>query len=536
MLLYVPSQRVNQRDHTMQIKRLSRQRGFSLFELALAAVIGATVLAVAAQRMAADGERATAAIAGQQMLEVGKAFNADLIKRSAVYLANPTTSATIGDLIGQSLLPANFSTTNNFGSTYTILVRRVGSAPDYNLEGMVIANQPIKDSREKVRTDLAGSAVDAIGADGGMSLDGATIKGIAGAWSVSNADYPAISSAAQIGIRVGSASSMYSQFLLLDGSRAMTGPLRPAQMVLGGACTTNGAIAQDAATNELITCQAGAWKQPETPSFWRDPVANYAALPAVGNTVGDTRVTIDTGRVFMWSGGTWKAAAADQNGDITLRNIDASGAITAVGSLSAGTLQPTSVITPNGACAQPSGTMAKDAAGKIYSCQAGAWKVATSGGGSKITNFIQENDGKTFNLYLIGNPNPGFPQIYTLKGQLAFCASCGTSGSVTVTWFPDAVGYAPAPLVLYPEAPTALVSFLTYDPILAQAAISAQLTSYSIYLTVGLGFMPTYSDCVPGSASYSLSATNDLLSPLPSGSNLYGQLLSYTGEVCTASG
>ena len=42
---------------------------------------------------------------------------------------------------------------------------------------------------------------------------------------------------------------------------------------------------------------------------WKDPVANMAALPAVGNTPGDARVTLDTDLVWIWNGTTWSASA-----------------------------------------------------------------------------------------------------------------------------------------------------------------------------------------------------------------------------------
>lgn len=38
---------------------------------------------------------------------------------------------------------------------------------------------------------------------------------------------------------------------------------------------------------------------------WKDPVANMAALPALGNTSGDVRVTLDTGSMWEWAGSSW---------------------------------------------------------------------------------------------------------------------------------------------------------------------------------------------------------------------------------------
>ncbi len=38
---------------------------------------------------------------------------------------------------------------------------------------------------------------------------------------------------------------------------------------------------------------------------WQSPVANAAALPLLGNTPGDTRVTLDTGSIYTWDGASW---------------------------------------------------------------------------------------------------------------------------------------------------------------------------------------------------------------------------------------
>ena len=38
---------------------------------------------------------------------------------------------------------------------------------------------------------------------------------------------------------------------------------------------------------------------------WQSAVANQAALPSSGNTTGDARVAIDTGRIWVWNGSAW---------------------------------------------------------------------------------------------------------------------------------------------------------------------------------------------------------------------------------------
>lgn len=41
-------------------------------------------------------------------------------------------------------------------------------------------------------------------------------------------------------------------------------------------------------------------------SSWKDPVANFAALPSSGNTSGDARIAKDTGIAWEWNGTSWQ--------------------------------------------------------------------------------------------------------------------------------------------------------------------------------------------------------------------------------------
>lgn len=47
---------------------------------------------------------------------------------------------------------------------------------------------------------------------------------------------------------------------------------------------------------------------------WKDPVANVGALPSVGNTNGDVRVTLSTGRAYIWFTSSWTAVWPDPFG------------------------------------------------------------------------------------------------------------------------------------------------------------------------------------------------------------------------------
>lgn len=52
---------------------------------------------------------------------------------------------------------------------------------------------------------------------------------------------------------------------------------------------------------------ATAWSPASTVGgSWRTPVADFASLPAIGNTSGDVRVTQDTGIAWEWNGLSWQ--------------------------------------------------------------------------------------------------------------------------------------------------------------------------------------------------------------------------------------
>ena len=63
---------------------------------------------------------------------------------------------------------------------------------------------------------------------------------------------------------------------------------------------------------------------------WKDPVANFAALPAVGNTDGDNRLVLDTRVIYSWKAsatawvetGRWKSPVANAAALPTLNNLD----------------------------------------------------------------------------------------------------------------------------------------------------------------------------------------------------------------------
>jgi hypothetical protein len=112
---------------------------------------------------------------------------------------------------------------------------------------------------------------------------------------------------------------------------------------------------------QLLSCQSGVWRR-QGSAYWKDPVATAAALPALGNTHGDVRLTLDTSRAFAWTGARWQALAVDENG-----NFNAPG--TATGRY----LQVTSLESIGTACGAD-GLISKDTAGLLLTCLGGRWR------------------------------------------------------------------------------------------------------------------------------------------------------------------
>lgn len=51
---------------------------------------------------------------------------------------------------------------------------------------------------------------------------------------------------------------------------------------------------------------------------WKAPVADFASLPAEGNSYGDARITLDTGGIYVWKAGTPDAWFKEPVGEIAL--------------------------------------------------------------------------------------------------------------------------------------------------------------------------------------------------------------------------
>ncbi|MFY9329190.1 MAG: hypothetical protein WAO76_14435 [Georgfuchsia sp.] len=386
--------------------RRAKQAGYLLIEAALAlALSGILLYYQLGQQQRALAEQ-MGATQGDQMKTLADGLNAYTVTNYSTILNNTsvtgialTRQPTVAELAALGFLPTAFSANNFFGGGYTTSLSLNPPAcvlPNCNIMGYVAMTTPILVSGV-YNPNVVGAALAKMGADGGASnvTAPATISGFNAGWSIPN---PVGGTPAGIlAMRVGSGAAQFAQFLRRDGSLAMLGNLDMGNFSIsnagtislgavvssGAACTTNGTLARDA-TGNVMACVSGSYQQAGG-GQWKNPVANFAALPAVGNMAGDVRLTTDFGRAYSWTGAAWSALAVDQSGNLTIpNNLSVTGSSTL--NTLAGNLQITTTATSGVACS-PNGRLAQDGTGLLLTCHSSVWQKAQGGGKTLSSNL-----------------------------------------------------------------------------------------------------------------------------------------------------
>jgi len=412
-----------------------QQTGATLLEALAALTVLSGVMIGAAQLTDSYLNDTKAITAAQQTRSIGEAAKAYIAANRAnvIARATPTTPCLIRASDLTTYLPG-VTGTNSFGQNIAVLVLEPTAN---NLTPLVVTYGGTAPTDAQLPL-----IANAIGAEGGAvySTNANLVQGVGNAWQLNLAAAPhnayrnapvlcatGVATGA-ITITTGSNAmslwvadeSIGSAFLYRDSVagrpelNTMNTPLIMASaQVTDDVCTVKGAIARDTdgKVSSCVDIGAGVlrWKAAGGSAYWGDPVANYVSLPATGNQPGTVRMTVDTGRGFMWTGATWNALAVDQNGDLTVPrhltvtgNLAANGNVTLgdaagdsvtvngamqannglrIGNGTAATSTNTLVIdrtaSEGGACS-PNGSVARDANGLLLSCQSGSWKNASS--------------------------------------------------------------------------------------------------------------------------------------------------------------
>lgn len=220
-------------------------KGFTLIELALVISIGLGISFVSFQNMIKNQENKDAEIAGQQIKTIGNSVNnyitnkydlISLLSNSSnnsndpgprtCYSASNSCTITLQTLINENFLPASYSSNNIFGSDYEIILKRTGTAPYYNIGGLITTKKAWIGNNGMPRFDLLGKAMQSAGIDSGMNRELAIkMTGYKGLWTFNNSEYSNITTLGQLSYIAGIGSNSYSVFLRRDGTLPMTGAL-----------------------------------------------------------------------------------------------------------------------------------------------------------------------------------------------------------------------------------------------------------------------------------------------------------------------
>lgn len=325
--------------HSMR-SRPRAQQGLTLIEVIIAlAILGAA--AMGASRLVDNySSNMRANVAAGQLEAFGDAVNSYVEDNYAAVegVATASTPAliTVPILQATGYLSSGFFAQNGFGQTMCALVLQPTSG---HLQGLVVTQggQAIND------LDL-GQIAGLIGGGGGgvYSTSPTELTGTMGGWKMPIGNYANPDSAGEqcsgasgsVSITTGhpvealwfakgdeTAGVLYRDSIPGQSQRnTMNTPILVSSSAIetsGATCSPNGQIARDS-NGGVLACVSGTWQSPGS-LYWKNPVNTFSALPTT-DPVGAVRMTLDTGRAFMWTGGAWSPLAVDQNGNLDVPN------------------------------------------------------------------------------------------------------------------------------------------------------------------------------------------------------------------------
>lgn len=436
------------------------KKGFSLLELILVLSVGSMMAFIKFQDMKNNQENMMADTVGNQIKQIGGAVNRYIsihydklstLSSSSSQSSDPgprTCSSngceiTYQTLVNEGFLPVGYTGVNMQKSSYKIVLKRAGIAPNFVINGLITTTSPWREGR-KYRYDLLGKAMQVAGIDSGMTQSAALVSGLQGAWTETSSAFNNITAAGLLAYRVGYDSSMYSVYLRRDGTLPMTGNLNMANqdinnarnitaagttttnilhskgdtnigvnLNVGGNAQVNGVInSNNTVSGTTITSRGetytqnwfrtmgdggvyfqkwgGGWNMTDANTIQayggkniQTSAAIYGGyLKSTGNI--DANGTLNT--VYVWASGNLNSNYVHSNG-----NIDAVGQVYGAGGVVSGGrttvgeyLQLNGVAYAGNGCS-PNGLQGRAVDGSILSCTNGVWK---EGGGSVNRMFI----------------------------------------------------------------------------------------------------------------------------------------------------
>lgn len=128
------------------------KKGFTLIELILVISVGLSISFLSFQQMVKSQEDIQAKAVGEQIKQIGNSINSYISvhydKLSSLSNADGSTldlgprncttcTITIPTLVNEGLLSQNYSNQNLFNSPFSIVIKRTGTAPYYNVAGLI---------------------------------------------------------------------------------------------------------------------------------------------------------------------------------------------------------------------------------------------------------------------------------------------------------------------------------------------------------------------------------------------------------------
>lgn len=423
----------------------TNKKGFSLLEITLVLGIGAAMAFMKFQDMKSDQENIIANTVGSQMKQMGEAINSYISVRydklstlssSSSQTSDPgprTCSAsgceiTYQTLVNEGLLPAGNTGVNVQKSAYKIVLKRTGTATNYDINGLVITTLPWSEGN-RIRYDLLGKAIQTAGIDSGMTQSATVVSGSGGQWTENQNSYAGINAAGLLAYRVGYGSVEYSVYLRRDGTLPMTGALNIGSndinnigdITAAGTATATVLKSTGATSVGTTLTVAGTTNLKGAASLGSTltvvGASTYTGVMTVNNSINASGTITSGGQIIghntngdKFSIGSGNANAyefrLDAEKPLTLwrnggdaaeerllisgsqRNLGnlqvvasgtatgsivSSGNITSGGTVAAQYLQPTSTVVAGAACSA-TGAISKDSGGVLLSCQSGTWK------------------------------------------------------------------------------------------------------------------------------------------------------------------
>lgn len=305
--------------HGMSLRRRKLgQHGSMIIDTALALTVATIALTGQMAQTSEAIDESIAKATGQWAVEYQGGLNgyystngqAIMANQGVAGVANPY-APTIPELVNLGYLPQGFGSKAPNGQVFTSNVTQVCPGGNCTLAGYVYSTSPYKDGTGAVRNDLAGIAMQAAGADAGMTPPGQTgqLVGTGNSWQTPMAGVQV----GTLAMRVGSYSAtdaILSQFYMLNGSRKLTGAMNANGNNINsvGNLSAQGKIA----TNGL--------NPNDLPSGWGGGIRTWDVY--AGGTVG-----VGAG------GGAMPVAFMDQTGTVQGQSVNSTGNVNASGTL-----------------------------------------------------------------------------------------------------------------------------------------------------------------------------------------------------------